>query len=134
MSTVGAADGQDSGMRARLSRALRDALRGREPVATAALRSALAAIGNAEAVSAGRLPAAGTSSPHFAGAAAGLGAAEVPRRALSEADVESIVRAEIAERQLAARQYAEAGHDERAAQLRAQAAVLEEAANLASET
>ncbi len=78
---------QDGGraVRARLSQALRDALRGRDQVATSALRSALAAIANAEAVAASPQPAPASGSEHFAGAAAGLGATEVARKELTEA-------------------------------------------------
>jgi uncharacterized protein len=57
---------------ARLRAALADALRRRDRAAVSALRSALSAIGNAEAVS--PPPAtAGTGSERIAGAAAGLG-------------------------------------------------------------
>ena len=68
-------------VRERLSVALREALRERDAVATAALRSALSAIANAEAVSADAIPAARTSSAHIAGATAGLGASDAPRSA-----------------------------------------------------
>ncbi len=75
------------------------------------LRSALSAIGNAEAVAPGKpgsgQPAA-TGSDHFAGAVpfagpgAAVGAAEAERRDLTEADVAAIVRTEAAERVAAA--------------------------------
>jgi uncharacterized protein YqeY len=118
---------QDDGraVRARLSQALRDALRGRDQVATSALRSALAAIANAEAVAAAAQPAPATGSEHFAGAAAGLGATEVARKELTEAAVREIVRAEIADRRTAAGQYAGSGHADRAGRLRAEINVLE---------
>ena len=57
-------------------------------------------------------------------AVSGLGAGEVDRRGLSEPDVVAIVRAEIADRDVAAREYDALGHPDRAADLRAQAAVL----------
>lgn len=82
-----------------------------------ALRSALGAIGNAGAPDAGAAVPATTSGPHFAGAAAGLGAGETPRRRLGGAHVDAIVRAEISERQAAAREYEQAGHAGRAARL-----------------
>lgn len=86
-----------------------------------ALRSALGAIGNAEAVDPGTAgpgrPGA-SGSIHFAGAAAGLGAAEAERRHLAEADVAAIVRAEAAEREAAASQYERSGNAGRAAELR----------------
>jgi uncharacterized protein YqeY len=72
--------------------------------------------------------AAGTSSPHIAAAAAGLGAAEAARRQLSPAQVAAIVQAEIDERLDAAARYESAGHADRAARLRAQAQALAAAA------
>ena len=61
----------------RLRAALGQALRRRDSIAVAALRSALSAIANAEAVIPAA-PAAGPSSPHLAGARAGQGAGEAP--------------------------------------------------------
>jgi uncharacterized protein YqeY len=118
---------QDDGraIRARLNQALRDAMRSRDQVATSALRSALAAIANAEAVAASAQPAAASGSEHFAGAAAGLGATEVARKELTEPAVRAIVRAEIADRDTAVRQYARGGHADRADRLRAEINVLE---------
>lgn len=111
-------------VRDRLSQALRDALRGRDQVATSALRSALAAIANAEAVAASAQPAPAQGSEHFAGAAAGLGATEAARKELTESDVREIVLAEIADRDTAVRQYARGGHADRADRLRAEITVL----------
>jgi hypothetical protein len=124
-------------LEARLRLALTAALRARDLTAVAALRSALAAIGNAGAVpvpaappaanpSAG-IPAAARAagaSPHIAGAAVGLGAAEAERRRLSPARVAAIVQAEIDERRAAAAQYERAGHADRAARLTAEAQSL----------
>ena len=101
-----------------LRQALGEALKARDTSTVSALRSALSAIANAEAVDPGPTRAAGTSGPHFAGAAAGLGAGEAPRRQLSEADVAAIVRAEAAEREAAAVDYERSGHAEEAALLR----------------
>jgi uncharacterized protein len=114
----------DSTGRERLQAALREALKARDKVAVPALRSALAAIDNAGAVPPGPAPAAGTGGQHVAGAAAGLGAGEGERRRLSEGDVDEIVRAEIAERQAAARDYEQRGHADRADRLRREACVL----------
>ena len=118
-------DGQPGGeepgpdIRSRLRRALTEALKARDKGAASALRSALSAIGNAEAVDPGEVSRPGASgSIHFAGAAAGLRAAEAERRHLTEADVAAIVRAEAAEREAAASQYERTGHDEQAAGLR----------------
>jgi uncharacterized protein len=130
-------------VRDRLTVALRGALRSRDQAATAALRSALAAIANAEAIDPGSQPArqparqpprrsqhssrpeSQHSSRHVAAAVAGLGAAEAPRKVLTEADTAGIVRAEIADRHLAASQYEQGGHRERAERLRAEIEVLE---------
>ncbi len=131
------ADGVAAGpLRPRLDAALRAALRARDQVARSALRSALAAIDNATAVPGDaassedaavphdQAAAAPAGSPHFAGAVAGLGAAEAERRRLAEADLEAIVRAEIAERLAAAAGYDQAGQSGAAARLRAEADVL----------
>jgi len=114
----------EGGIRARLNAALREATRARDAIAVSALRSALAAISNAEAVPASDRVGPRTSSPHVAGAVAGLGAAEVPRVGLSEAEISGIVRAEAAERLDAAAGYERSGRGARAARLRCEAAVL----------
>ena len=124
----GAEQGPAPPVRARLQAALTGALRGRDKVAASALRSGLSALANAEAVS--PVPLAGTSSPHIAGAAAGLGAAEAPRRALSPAEAEQVIATEISERLAAAAGYDQAGHTERAGLLRREAEVLRSAAGL----
>jgi uncharacterized protein YqeY len=108
----------------RLRRALGVALKAREAGSVSALRSAMSAIGNAEAVdSAGTRPD-GSSSPHFAGTVAGLGAGEAQRRRLTEADVATIVRREAAERETAASEYERGGRTEEAARLREGARIL----------
>jgi len=122
--------GPGADTRARLRLALAEALRARDMNAVRPLRSALAAIGNAEAVEPGApAPAgpgrpAGPGSPHVAGAVEGLGAAEAERRRLSAAETEQIVRAEAGEREDAARGYERAGHADRADRLRREAQVL----------
>jgi hypothetical protein len=103
---------------ARLRRALTTALKARDRDSMSALRSALSAIGNAEAIDPrepGSGPAAAAGSAHLAGTVASLGAAEVQRRHLTEADVAAIVRAEAAEREAAASQYERGGHAGQAA-------------------
>jgi hypothetical protein len=97
-------------------------------IAAAAIRSALGAIANAEAVpvptapgGSHRLPAG---SEHIAVAVAGLGAAEAQRRHLTEADIAEIVLAEISDRRSAADQYDRLGRTERAERLRSEAAIL----------
>jgi hypothetical protein len=103
-----------------LRTALRSAMRSRDPVATAALRSALSALDNATAVP----PAAAPAPPgdrHVAGSAAGLGAAEAARRELTPAEAAAVLRAEIADRRAAAGQYPPGPAADR---LRAEADVL----------
>jgi uncharacterized protein YqeY len=114
----------EANLQARLQQALRAALQTRDSVAVSALRSAQAAVGNAEAVA----PPPGSPAPganrHFAGSVQGLGAGEVPRRVLTEKQVSEIVRAEIAERYEAADLYERSGRADRAARLRREADVL----------
>ncbi len=107
----------------RLQAALRAALKQRDTAAISALRSALAAIGNAEALPA---PAAqgGGGGQYVAGSTAGLGATEASRRVLTDAEIAGIVTAEIAYRRAAAAAYEQAGHADRAGRLRREAAAL----------
>jgi uncharacterized protein len=160
-----------------MRRALTAAMKSRDRLAVTALRSALAAIDNAEAVDIattpraaggyppsvdaqpgeghpasadaqrgqGRAasveaqpgegrpasaedPSAGQQDPteagRIAGAAVGLGAAEVERRTLTPAETQAIVRGEVAERQTAAHAYERAGQPGHAERLRAEAEVL----------
>ena len=67
------------------------------------------------------VPLAPGADEHVAGSVAGLGAAEVPRRELTEDEAAAIVRAEIAERTAAADQY---GRSPAADRLRSEAALL----------
>jgi uncharacterized protein YqeY len=103
-------------MRADLRRDLAAAMRARDAVAVSALRTALAAIENAEAVRPGPSPVAGS--------VLGLGAGDVPRRDLTAGDVDRIVRAEKAELLAAAGEYERRGQAARAERLRAEAEVL----------
>jgi uncharacterized protein YqeY len=131
-----------AGLPDRLRTALIVAMGSRDTVAVAAIRSALAAIGNAEAVQPPAGPAGaagrqhgtdsqhgagrqhGTDSQHVAGAAHGAGATETARRALTVAQVSQIVAAEIADRQTAATQYDALGRTSQADRLRREAAAL----------
>ncbi|WP_225729812.1 MULTISPECIES: GatB/YqeY domain-containing protein [unclassified Nocardia] len=107
-------------LRDRLRAALPTAMKARDRNATKALRSALGAIDNAEAVDAVDVRAGAIEA-----SAVGLGAQEVRRRDLTEADIESIVRAEIADRHSTAAEYDALGRPEHAGDLRAEAAALE---------
>jgi uncharacterized protein YqeY len=111
-------------MQARLRVALKTAMKARDAAAVNALRTALAAIDNAEAVA---VPAPATGplvEGVIAGAAAGVGATEVARRELTEDAVVAIVTAEVDERRAAAADYRDAGQFGRAARLTAEADAL----------
>jgi uncharacterized protein YqeY len=108
--------------RARLREALLSARKDRDDARVSALRSALSAIDNAETPDDVVLDA--QSSETIAGGVVGLGAAEVARRELSDPQIRDLVHAEIDERLTAATDYTAGGHTERAARLRAEAAVL----------
>jgi len=113
-------------LRQRLRTALPAAMKSRDRAAMSALRATLAAIDNAEAVA----PAGGEiRGQAIEQVAIGVGATEVARRALTEVEVEQIVRTEMIEREAAADDYDRAGHTERAEQLRSEARAL--AAHLA---
>jgi hypothetical protein len=106
-----------------LRTALRAAMKAKDTVAASALRSALAAIANAEAVP----PGPGTTtaaSQHVAGGTAGPGSAETERRRLTRDETDRIVRGEISDREAAARQYEAAGHPDRADRLRREAQAI----------
>jgi uncharacterized protein len=113
----------DEDLRGRLRAALPAAMKARDTATVAALRSALAAIDNAEAVESTQGPTA-AAHPELAGTVAGVGAAEARRRSLPEDEVERIVRAEVADRRAAATAYERAGRPERAERLRAEADAL----------
>jgi uncharacterized protein YqeY len=110
-----------STVRNRLRAALPAALKQRDPVRVSVLRATLAALDNAEA------PPAAEHRPASLAlelTPVGAGAAEVPRRDLSDDDVERLVRAEIDERRSAADVYERSGRHERARRLRSEAAAL----------
>ncbi|MFF4223460.1 hypothetical protein ACX9I7_28785 [Streptomyces sp. L500] len=96
-------------------------MRARDKAAVSALRAALAALDNAEAVP---VDEAELRSVALEQSPVGAGATEVPRRELSEHGVVDVVRAEAAERLEAAAQLTAPAHADRAARLRAEAAVL----------
>ena len=104
-------------------------MRERDREATAVLRSAVAAIENAEAVSVDDLPAsttsASTTSADVAGSALGVGAAEADRRDLDAAAERAVLLSEVAALVEAERVYAAAGDARRAQSASAGVAVLE---------
>ena len=110
-------------LRDRLRGALKGVLARRDRTAVAALRSAIAALDNAEAVPVARERARVTDGP-IAGAAAGIGATEAPRRRLSARDERSIVEGQVRERQIVADEYERLGRSDAAERLRREADVL----------
>jgi len=114
----------------RLRAALPAAMRSRDAVAVSALRGALAAVGNAEAVDPADhehlATSSSTGSEHVAGAQVGVGAAEVARRDLTERDVRQVVAAEAESRTADAAVLDAHGQADQAGRLRAEAAVLQE--------
>ncbi|BCI52455.1 hypothetical protein NIIDNTM18_17330 [Mycolicibacterium litorale] len=100
---------------------LLNARKQRDTVRVAALRSALAAVDNAETPDDARVA---TGTGPIAGSVAGLGAAEVARRTLSDQHIRALLTAEVDERVSAAADAAAGGFPERAALLRSEAEVL----------
>ncbi|WP_036527444.1 GatB/YqeY domain-containing protein [Nocardia sp. CNY236] len=106
-------------LRERMRSELFAAMKSRDRTVSSALRSALGAVDDAEAVEVAGPPAGALeNSP------TGLGVAEAAPRELTEDDVERIVRAEIDERLSAARQFEAHGRTDRAAVLHAEAKAL----------
>jgi uncharacterized protein len=123
-----------AGIRSRLQTALRAAMKERDAVAVSGLRSALAAIANAEAVP---LPTAPSGRPpagdqHVAGSVPGPGGGEASRRAITEDEATAIAVAEVTERRTAARDYEAAGHPDRARRLLREARAIESALDRAA--
>lgn len=114
----------DGGLRARLRAALPTAMKARDKDAVAALRSALGALDDAEAIDPSTVRLAEVVHERIAGTVGGLGAGEVQRATLTEERARGVVESEIAERRAAALDYDRHGRDEQAARLRAQADVL----------
>ncbi|WP_200304015.1 hypothetical protein [Streptomyces adelaidensis] len=96
-------------------------MRARDKAAVSALRTTLAALDNAEAVPVDEADSRG---PALELSPVGAGATEAARRELSEGGVVDIVRAEAGERLEAAARLTAPAHADRAARLRAEAAVL----------
>ncbi len=110
-------------IRDRLRAALRTAMKSRDTLAVDAIRTALAAIDHAEAVEIADTTTFSVS--RIAGSVAGVGATEVPRRSLTEAEMAELVEREAADRRSAAEGYEQEGYPRRAAELRDSAAVLD---------
>jgi uncharacterized protein len=108
--------------RTTLREALLAARKKRDATRVSALRSALSVIDNTETPD--DVVVNASSSGTIAGGVAGLGAAEVARRELSDAQIRDLLRREVDERLAAAHQVTGGGHTERAATLLAAAAIL----------
>ncbi|HXT91835.1 MAG TPA: hypothetical protein VN714_21585 [Trebonia sp.] len=117
--TTEPADGAEA-LRTALRLGLTTAMKSRDRDALAALRTAIAAIDNAEAVPAPDAAPAATSA-HIAGARSGLGAAEAARRELSASELQDILRGQISEHTSEADRYDALGQADSAARLRRQA-------------
>lgn len=124
-------------LRSQLRAGLVEAMKQRDPGAMSVLRSAIAALDNAEAIDEADMidPVAADGwapverfddSPNdfIAGARVGVGSTEAPRRSLSVDDVRSILQSEITDRINAARHYATRGRHDLAEELRDQAEIL----------
>jgi uncharacterized protein YqeY len=111
-------------VRTTLRRDLTAALKARDLDATNALRSALAAIDNAEAPDADDRLHGVTGDQHTAGSTAGVGTTEIARCHLDESKLRAIIETGIDERMDAAAGYEHSGHTERAESLRSEADVL----------
>lgn len=96
-------------------------MRARDKDAVRALRTTLAAMENAEAVPVDEAELRGLALEQ---SPVGVGVTEAARRELSERGVVDVVRAEAAERLELAAQLTAPAHADRAARLRAEAAVL----------
>jgi uncharacterized protein YqeY len=114
---------QPAPIRDRLRAALTTAMKARDTPAVEAIRTALAAIDNAEAVEIADTTAFTVS--RIAGSAGALGAAERSRRSLTEDEMAELVEREATDRRAAAEGYEQEGYPERAEELRTSAAVLD---------
>jgi uncharacterized protein len=116
-----AADAQ--ALRATLRRGLTAAMKARDTEVLAALRTAIAAIDNAEAVAvpADRAP---VTSAHIAGASSGAGSAEAARRQLDGDEVRRILRDQADEQAREADRFDELGQADAARRLRRRAEVI----------
>jgi len=113
-----------SDMEIRMRDALKEAMKSRDPIARAAIRSALSAIDNAGSIGIDAPGLLGGAGQHFAGSTRGLRAGDVQRTELSDAQVIEIVRAEVTNREQAIVEYQELGRADEADRLRTECKVL----------
>jgi uncharacterized protein YqeY len=110
----------------RLRRSLRDAMKARDAIAVAALRSALSALANAEAVAPLYDPTH-VGSPHVAGSREGVGGGDVPRARVTADRQCALLREQVRAWRSAADEASLGGRSDHAARLRAEAEVVERA-------
>lgn len=110
-------------LRAMLRADLLVAMKARHPEVVSALRTALAAWDNAEAVTVPKVQQEG-GSEHLASARAGVGAAEVERRVLPVEEARALLRRQVEERVEEAERYDSHGRNEAAERLRREADAL----------
>jgi uncharacterized protein YqeY len=110
-------------LRAALRADLVAAMKARDTDVVTALRAAIAAIDNAEAVESPG-GASATTSEHFAGAHVGVGSTDVARRDLTLDDVQAILHEQMTERSVEAERYDALGQSDAAARLRREARAL----------
>lgn len=110
-------------IRETLRKDLTAAMKARDSDVVAALRTAIAAVDNAQAVEAAHRPETATSE-HFAGAHVGLGVTEAERRHLDIDEIRDILRTQINERTAEADRYDALGQADAAARLRREADAL----------
>lgn len=111
-------------LRAVLRKGITTAMKARDSDALSALRTAIAAIDNAEAVAVPG-PETPVTSPHVAGARSGAGSTEADRKQLGGDEVRDILRAQITEHASEADRYDALGQSDAAERLRRQARTLE---------
>ena len=121
---------REQALRAALRHGLTTALKARDTEALAALRTAVAAIDNAEAIATTDTHRPVTSAD-IAGASSGVGSTEAVRRSLSSGELRGLVRGQITEYAREADRYDALGQPDAAQRLRRRARIL--AAHLAPE-
>lgn len=117
--------GDRQGLPSTLLADLTAALKRRDHVTVSTLRSAIAALDNAEAVAAPPAPG-GLASAHVAGAQAGVASTDAPRRAMSDGQARAVLQAQVDEAAAAAAAVEAHGQPERAPRLRREAQMLQQ--------
>ena len=97
-------------------------MKDRDKVGLAAYRAALSVVDNAEAADLAQAPAVQPGT--IAGGVSGLGAGEVPRRVMSDDELDALLRAEAAQWEATATDYERHGRVDSAMRLYAEAAAL----------